>query len=602
VVSNRATGGDLLDRADAERAAGRGDAAVALYRQAAQQARTADDLAGWARAVLGSASAQDFESEPGQIPAELWEVYQRVHDHVLRARLAAALARSWAYAGRAERAVPFAEEAVELASRCSDPLLAADCLDAALAAHWGPDDLDRRRELVTQLDDVTAHVLDPEALLRARLWGFQVACERLDVPAMHRQLRGLERLGERSPLALFFAASRRLMLDLLHGRTDTVDRLCTVAGEAAERVLVPDGWKVLAALRGFAAVQSGGADACAAAAAQAEAYARSEGVPNVTAEAAALWVGAGRLERAGALLGSIEEVLDELPRDVNWLLTQHLALQVAVATGRELVIERTTRALAPYEGRAVFNAGAVLFHGVTDDPLSRAHQLIGNHEHAERLRTNALSMYERIGAVWWRDHLRTATKAVIDVRPTIRLHLHPTAGGLWMVGPDGGAVPLAALRGLSYLRELICRPGRDISALDLVARFHGHASVRQDDLGAVLDDQARAAYRRRLRDLDEEISEAQDWNDAGRLELLTSERDALLTEMARATGLSDAPRATGSSAERARTAVRKAIAGALARIEHVDAPMARHLTERVRTGALCRYDPDPDRHIEWVLD
>jgi tetratricopeptide (TPR) repeat protein len=601
VVTDGSTRRDLLERADAERAAGRGDAALALYRQAAEQSRAADDLAAWVRAVLGSASAQDFESDPGQIPAELYEVYERVHDDVLRARLAAALARSWAYAGRAERAVPFAEEALELASRGSDPLLTADCLDAALAAHWGPDDLDRRRELVTRLDDVTAHVLDPEALLRARLWGLQVACERLGVPAMHRQLRGLERLGERSPLALFFAASRRLMLDLLHGRTDTVERLCTIAGEAAERVFVPDGWKVLAALRGFAAVQSGDREACAAAAAQAEAYASSEGIPNVTAEAAALWVGANRPERARTLLGTIESVLVDLPRDVNWLLTQHLALQVAVATDHGPVIERATRALAPYEGRAVFNAGAVLFHGVTDDPLSRAHQMMGNHETAERLRRNALSVYERIGAAWWRDQLLTTTTAVV-VGVTARLHLHPTDGGLWMVGPDGGAVPLTALRGLSYLRELIRRPGEDVWALDLVARFQGHASVRQDGLGEVIDDQAHAAYRQRLRDLDEEISEAEDWNDAGRLELLTSEREALLAELARATGLAGAPRATGSSAERARTAVRKAIVGALARIEHVDARMARHLTDHVRTGSVCRYDPDPDHRFEWVLD
>jgi tetratricopeptide (TPR) repeat protein len=600
VVSDRATEGEL-DRADDERAAGRVDAALRLYRQAAEQSRAAGDLPAWARAVLGSASVQDFESEPGQIPAELHEVYERVDDDVLRARLAAALARSWAYAGRADRAVQFAEEAVELADRGSDPLLTANCLDAALAAQWGPDDLDRRRELVARLDDVTAHVLDPEALLRARLWGLQVACERLDVPAMHRQLRGLERLGEQSSLALFFAASRRLMLDLLHGRTDTVEQLYAIAADAAERVFVPDGWKVLAAMRGFAAVQSGDADESAAAAVRAETYARAEGIPNVTAEAASLWVGARCPERARTLLGTIEGVLEELPRDVNWLLTQQLALQVAVATWHEPVIERAARALAPYEGRAVFNAGAVLFHGVTDDALARAHQMMGDHETADRLRKNALSVYERIGAAWWREQLLTATTAVV-VGSTARLHLHPTDGGLWTIGPDGGAVPLTALRGLSYLRELIRRPGEDVWALDLVGRFQGHASVRQDDLGAVLDDQARSAYRQRLRDLDEEISEAQDWNDAARLELLTSEREALLAELARATGLAGTPRATGSSAERARTAVRKAIVGALARIEHIDAPMARHLTDHVRTGALCRYDPDPDHRIEWVLD
>jgi threonine dehydrogenase-like Zn-dependent dehydrogenase len=43
------------------------------------------------------------------------------------------------------------------------PELLADCLDAALAAHWGPDDLQARVELAGRLDEVAAHVLDPAA-------------------------------------------------------------------------------------------------------------------------------------------------------------------------------------------------------------------------------------------------------------------------------------------------------------------------------------------------------------------------------------------------------------------------------------------------------
>ena len=68
---------------------------------------------------------------------------------------------------------------------------------------------------------MAAHVLDPDARLQAHLWALQVACEALDLPTVHRQMRALERLGEESPRALFFAASRRLMLDLLRGRTDS---------------------------------------------------------------------------------------------------------------------------------------------------------------------------------------------------------------------------------------------------------------------------------------------------------------------------------------------------------------------------------------------
>src|SRR6185437_4036014 len=119
--------------------------------------------------------------EPGRLPAQLYDVLARTTDDATRARLGAALARCWSYAGHAARAVRFADEAVDRAQQVGVPALLADCLDAALAAHWGPDELEVRRILAGQLDDAAAHVLDPDARLQAHLWGLQVACETLDV-------------------------------------------------------------------------------------------------------------------------------------------------------------------------------------------------------------------------------------------------------------------------------------------------------------------------------------------------------------------------------------------------------------------------------------
>jgi hypothetical protein len=68
------------------------------------------------------------------------------------------------------------------------------------------------------------------------------------------------------------------------------------------------------------------------------------------------------------------------------------------------------------------------------------------------------------------------------------------------------------------------------------------------------------------------------------------------------TGLGGRRRRFGSAGERARVAVRKAIAAALTRIEDHDAALARLLRDTVRTGAACRYDPDPARPVTWRLD
>jgi hypothetical protein len=161
-------------------------------------------------------------------------------------------------------------------------------------------------------------------------------------------------------------------------------------------------------------------------------------------------------------------------------------------------------------------------------------------------------------------------------------------------------VPLRALRGFGYLRELLRRPGQPVAALDLVGAGTGVAV--ESGLGDLLDKQALNAYRQRLRDLEQELTEAEEWSDIGRLDVIRAERDALLDELSRATGLGGRVRTTGSSQERARVAVKKAISAATDRIATVDAPLARHLQTGIHTGLNCSYEPDPADHLDWVLD
>jgi len=591
---------DLLDRAGAARGAGRGETAARLYDEAAVRCRAGDDLDGWTEAVLGAASVYLFGAEPGKLPAQLYDVLARSTDDGTRARLAAALARCWAYAGQSARAIQFADEAVDRAQRAGPPELVADCLDAA---HWGPGELGVRRSLAARLDEVAAHVLDPGARLQAHLWGLQVACETLDVQAIHRQMRALELLGEESARALFFAASRRLMLDLLRGRTDTTAQLTSIAAASAERASLADAWMVLKAMDAYSAAFSGDTAACAAGAAECEAFALAEGVTAVCAEAAFLWVCAGHLDRARALVGTFHgRVLDDLPLDVNWLLILQCVLEAALAVADREAVEKAAGLLTPYEGRAVLNAGAVMFHGITDDTLARAAALLGDPDRAARLRTRALATYERLGARWWRDRLAAWGPPAADdaSRGSRRVYLYPVPGGLWLIGPEEAAVPLRALRGFGYLRELLRRPGLPVAALDLAGA--GTIVTVESGLGDLLDTRALQAYRQRLRDLEQELTEAEDWSDIGRLDSLRAERDALLHELARATGLGGRARTTGSSQERARVAVKKAISAATGRIATIDGPLGRHLQTRIHTGLNCSYEPDPEDDLDWVLD
>jgi hypothetical protein len=183
----------------------------------------------------------------------------------------------------------------------------------------------------------------------------------------------------------------------------------------------------------------------------------------------------------------------------------------------------------------------------------------------------------------------------------VTVHFHPNETG-WSVGRDGATAVLPDVKGLHYIRHLLQRPGMDVGAVDLAAAVAGHPGVTISQADAdLIDAQAVSAYRARLADIDNELSEAESWADGSRSGRLRLEREALLDEIAAATGLGGRRRQFTSAQERARIAVRKAIVSALQRIEQHDSSLARQLRDCVRTGSACRYDPDPARPVAWVL-
>lgn len=121
------------------------------------------------------------------------------------------------------------------------------------------------------------------------------------------------------------------------------------------------------------------------------------------------------------------------------------------------------------------------------------------------------------------------------------------------------------------------------------------------DAGAVLDATAKAQYRRRLEDLQEEIQEAEDFNDLERARRAQEERDALLEQLGAAVGLGGRDRKAASTTERARLSVTKAIRSAVTRIAEADGALGRHLVTTIRTGVYCSYNPDPRVATEWEL-
>lgn len=188
--------------------------------------------------------------------------------------------------------------------------------------------------------------------------------------------------------------------------------------------------------------------------------------------------------------------------------------------------------------------------------------------------------------------MTSATTEAALRRGTIRRH-----GPRWEIALGGQRVRVRGLVGMTYLAELLTRPGQPIPALTLASYPSlPRPSSRQE----LLDGRARAAYRARARELAAELTEAEADHDLGRVEKLRVELDMLVTELETATGLNNRARTFTDPAERARSAVRKAIKRALDAIDDANPTIATAIRDTVTTGYICMYTPDPRTPVTWT--
>ncbi|WP_131106241.1 ATP-binding protein [Ornithinimicrobium sufpigmenti] len=160
----------------------------------------------------------------------------------------------------------------------------------------------------------------------------------------------------------------------------------------------------------------------------------------------------------------------------------------------------------------------------------------------------------------------------------------------WVVRLGDESTVLADSKGLRHLHTLLTRPEQPVRATTLAGLVDG-AEPAGGDAGPLLDRQAVAAYRARLGALDADIDEATEDGDETRLRTAQDERDALVAELARATGLGGRLRVDKSDAERARINVTRTVRDAIERIG-TDCPrLTEHLRSSVRTGTWCAYHP-----------
>jgi tetratricopeptide (TPR) repeat protein len=172
-------------------------------------------------------------------------------------------------------------------------------------------------------------------------------------------------------------------------------------------------------------------------------------------------------------------------------------------------------------------------------------------------------------------------------------------GDYWSVVFEGRAIHVKDLQGVRYLAQLLVNPGHEFHVLDLVAAETGQ-QVPPSDAGPHLDEAAKAAYGRRLAEIEDDIEQARVLEDDEREAQADAEREFLVREIARAVGLGGRDRRAGSASERARSGVTRAIRQGIARIAEHDAKLGEQLSACISTGTYCAFVPGPDVPARWT--
>lgn len=168
-------------------------------------------------------------------------------------------------------------------------------------------------------------------------------------------------------------------------------------------------------------------------------------------------------------------------------------------------------------------------------------------------------------------------------------------GPVWEVSYRGRVVTVRASKGLLDLAVLLASPGREHHCLDLTG-----AGAQEASTGEVIDAAARRAYETRIRDLQEEVDDAELAHDLARAERAQAELDALVDHLTAAIGHGGRTRRASGTAERARTAVTQRLRSTMRQLADIHPELGRHLLASVTTGLYCHYTPPDDTtwHVE----
>ena len=635
----------LLEWADALQVCGRlADARTAYERSVAAAEAAADPLA-QARAALGLGGVWLYEHR-GEADRKRVLGLQRAalealpaHAIALRARLVTRLATEVVYD---EPSVAPVWAALQASREVGDPLVLAEALSLSHHALLAPEHLGDRLPLAEELIRVASAAGDGLRVLFGLLW------KAVDLflsgdPQAERTLAELraraETVGCRS--VSYIVAAIDVMGQIRDGRLDNAEAAAHECFELGVEVGDVDATGYYAAhLLTIRWLQDRDGELLDLARDVAASYTLVEPEFAFRAAVALIAARAGLHDEADAGLRQLRAGgLAALPRSSTWLTGMVKIVEAAWTVGDADVARAAYPLLSPFADRPVMPSLAVSCFGSVERALGLGALTWGDAElaveHLHRaLERNVLLGNRPMTAItrsdlaaaliarhWPGDHgratdcLRKAAASATEMGMTARAEkwgrraddlatneTDPAAavlrrdGSRWIVDVGTRKVVAPDLVGFSYLGSLLARPGDEIAAVDLCGGATVEASAHE-----LVDHDTVAAYRRRVGEIDAQLESARRAGREQRINELEHEREALRSQLSSVLTMSGRTRQFVDTGERARTAVRKAIARAIKVIAASDDNLAAELRATISTGRRCSYMPDPARPRRWSV-
>jgi AAA ATPase domain len=639
----------LVEQGEALVAAGDPGAARDAFRAAAAAGRRLGSAPLLARAALGLAGRVGFEVP--LLDGEQVELLTEARDAlpteqtVLRALTAARLSVALTLLAGEERRAELSAEAVTLARAAGD----ADAICQALAARCdimaGPEHSRSRVDWAGEIVTTAVAHRSPALELLGRRVRLVALLEAGDISAADGEVRAyaVTAASVRQPLYSWYVPLWQAMLALSEGRIGDCEAHLADAERLGRGSGSGNAEPLLGTLCWCIAAELGDRERLAELFAGVDLTAYGGVWPYVAMALVAAQL--GRTGEAAARLDALAPRLAGAPRDSEWLPMMCQLAELIAEVGGHPVAGWAYQQLLPcaelfvVEGIGAALRGPVQRHlGILAAALGDAEAAAAHFDRAvERARGIGATLYVartlrdagvalsdpgRIAAARQLYHALGVAERAAELTPVpagtapapavapsaplsdaapLSDNLFLREGEFWTLSYQDRQARLRDTKGLRDLAVLLAAPGREFAAVELAAErsavpaAHVPAGELHEpgDLGEVVDAQARAAYRRRLLELDEEEADADARGDQQRSIALAAERDALLAQLSAAYGLGGRARRAGHPAERARTAVTARIRDALRRIEAAHPELGSHLRHSVSTGTFCRYRPEP---------